>query len=572
MKKRPILIGLFIFFIISQIFASTKTEAWTIACCQFEIVESGLMTTVEKESLEVISKQIPMLMLDSLPLGINRTVHPEEILQRNLYEIRQKQQKQFESIAVITKNRDTLMFTHSGIEFSKKMNEVNNQKSEAEKKLAEYVKEEDELIKKFDDPNLQENTLELISLYKNDSSKLYVPGGKTLSLKEINDSKIRALITGKIYNLHGYIQVETKMTLYPSNQVIVSANEFGSLRETEYIAKTLMNVFLGSMINDDLIHADIFISPEEAGENCSVYIEDAIYHGAVVSASFSAGKHTIRVESPGYEVVFFTFDFASNENKIINIQMNRLQLTESVFVTESIENKFEKKSLKKIEKKAKGEFDNKDEKKNDEQMSSSIYLNTDFLGSTPVVASIKTNNSLGEIENGKGDSGFFVLRNGITYSVKDENSQNNIQAVVKIPQIKENLTDKINKSRKIMYWSYGGLILSVPVYYFFKGMYEQCLVNEGIIDSSVTYNWKVGRDISMYTVIGAGINFLTQLIIYLVNADKVIPKVIEAKIVEKEEDASLFTSDSNENTLKNNETDIELQIENTENESIDINL
>ena len=86
-----------------------------------------------------------------------------------------------------------------------------------------------------------------------------------------------------------------------------------------------------------------------------------------------------------------------------------------------------------------------------------------------------------------------------------------------------------------MYWSYGGLILSLPLYYFAKGNYDLCEENSSIVDASTLQTWKTVSDITMYTAIGTGVNFLVQLILYLVDANKVVPKTVEPKLINENE-------------------------------------
>ena len=43
----------------------------------------------------------------------------------------------------------------------------------------------------------------------------------------------------------------------------------------------------------------------------------------------------------------------------------------------------------------------------------------------------------------------------------------------------------------------------------------------------------------MYTVIGAGVNFAVQFVLYLIDANKVVPKTVEPKIINQNEIESL---------------------------------
>ena len=132
-----------------------------------------------------------------------------------------------------------------------------------------------------------------------------------------------------------------------------------------------------------------------------------------------------------------------------------------------------------------------------------------------------------------------------------------------------------------MYWSYGGLILTLPIYYFSKGTYELCVENSSIVNPSSINTWKKASDISLYTVIGAGVNFAVQFVLYLIDANKVVPKTVEPKIVNQNEIESLNSqieetrkaeedAKTRELELKKLEEEKKLQEEmNNENSSLD---
>lgn len=497
MKKRQILIGLSIIFLFSHIYAAD----WVVASSKFEVEAPSSVSVSEKETLENLASQIPSLILGFIPQGIYRTVHPEEFFERDLYVIRKNKQSQFEALHNARVNRDSLIFSYSNFELDKKMKESENSMKSILEKISDYDAQEKELQEKFQkERKRKKNTIEKIAIYKNDNSKLYESKNGVYSLKDIDSSSIRGLIRGKIIYNNGFLKVECSLTHYPQNELLSTHVEIGAIGESEIIAKSLMNSLLPSIINDQLVNIDILIFPKEAGDRSTIFIEDMVYHGSAISATFTSGKHTIRVESPDYDTCYFSMEYESGKDKIITISMNKKTDSELYFVPTEKE-------------------------KNPE-----IFLNTVAYGPSPLIARVSDKTVLGEAINSKGESSYFILKNGISMEYNSDYDPSQKQmALVHIASPKENLEKRIDKSRKRMYWSYGGLILTVPVYYYFKGMADLVDVSEVMTGTAQTSVFSLGETISSYVLIGAGVNFLTQLIIYLVDANRVIPKVIESE-------------------------------------------
>ena len=73
MKKKLLLFISILFLLnISLLFS----ENWTLGATQFTLKDSALITESEKSGLDIISSQIPSLILDFFPLNIARTVFP----------------------------------------------------------------------------------------------------------------------------------------------------------------------------------------------------------------------------------------------------------------------------------------------------------------------------------------------------------------------------------------------------------------------------------------------------------------------------------------------------------------
>ena len=208
----------------------------------------------------------------------------------------------------------------------------------AVKKIEDSKSSELELIKKFNSDKKKTSKIATVTLYQNDSTKLFeYENSKTKD--KINSSSINGFITGKIIPYGNYVKVESVLTLYPEGKILATAKEVGLISEVEFIANSIMNQFLSSIINENLVETDILIYPQEAGEKAVVFIEDYVLRGKSVSTKFTPGQHSIRVESPGYETIYFSHNYLPGEDKTISINMKKIENLETYF---TIDNKKQK--------------------------------------------------------------------------------------------------------------------------------------------------------------------------------------------------------------------------------------
>ena len=494
-------------------------ENWTLGATKFLVEDSSFTTEAEKSGLNIVSTQLPSLILDAIPINLNRTVYPEEIFQRDLYKIEKDRQSFYSSLTSQIKNRDTLIFSYTGKDLEKKIESSEKNILSYVQKIEESKTSEFQLIKNFYSDKKQRPKICSVVLYQNDSSKLF-DYENSKSKEKVNSVSIHGLITGKIISYGEYMKVESSLTLYPEGKVLVTAKEVGLVSEVEFIANSIMNQFLSSIINENLVQTEILIYPQEAGEKAVVFIEDLVLRGKSVSTKFTPGEHSIRIESPGYETIYFSHNYLPGEDKTISINMKKIENLETYF---TIDNK-----------KQKSQFD----------LSSEVYLNSLFLGNSPISVLINNKTYLGEVvsNSDKKLSSFFVLKNGYNSSNLQNTNVDESEPVslhVELPEAKYDLSKRIDKSRKRMYWSYGGFILSLPIFYFAKGNYEICQENGLIVNDASLQNWKTASDVSMYTLIGTGVNFFVQLVLYLIDANRVVPKTIEPKIIDFEKTTNL---------------------------------
>ena len=148
-------------------------ENWTLGATKFLVEDSSFTTEAEKSGLNIVSTQLPSLILDAIPINLNRTVYPEEIFQRDLYKIEKDRQSFYSSLTSQIKNRDTLIFSYTGKELEKKIESSEKNILSYVQKIEESKTSEFQLIKNFYSDKKQRPKICSVVLYQNDSSKLF---------------------------------------------------------------------------------------------------------------------------------------------------------------------------------------------------------------------------------------------------------------------------------------------------------------------------------------------------------------------------------------------------------------
>ncbi|MGL4985662.1 MAG: hypothetical protein ACRC5H_00805, partial [Treponemataceae bacterium] len=166
--------------------------------------------------------------------------------------------------------------------------------------------------------------------------------------------------------------------------------------------------------------------------------------------------------------------------------------------------------------------------------------------------------------------GEFIDVNGIsTYFLSEiKDSVNNENLSGELVGLNRSVKDQIERSRKVMYGSYSALILSLPLLFTAIGTYES------MWDPAQRQLWSTIRWASAGVSIALGVNFLAQLIVYLVKVNKVLPAEIKlmtpserAENEEKKLQAKLKKPKKEKKASKKSKKE---QSENSETEEIDL--
>ena len=150
-----------------------------------------------------------------------------------------------------------------------------------------------------------------------------------------------------------------------------------------------------------------------------------------------------------------------------------------------------------------------------------MFFETRHFGTTSFTAEIPAKTLIGEALHG----------DARTYFIHEYTDTTEGTRSVIIPVNRVNTEQRIERQRKVLYWSLGLLYCSLPVSMISRGiaMNKMQAYNDGRIEPTQENideinNWVMVSDISRGVSIALGVNFLFQLVRYLIAADQTIPK------------------------------------------------
>lgn len=533
MKKERFLSVLFFSFFLCilsiDIYSQSKTELpkWVIGASPLKNINAEGSEGFSSASVEAASVQIPQLILGKVTEGMERILVESENFQRNQYALLVDRQKLFSELSKLVLKRDSHLFSKgSEDEKQKELEDAELKISEQKEKILENFEEEKELTlelqnnldKEKNKSNTNKNffanlfskdtkeNIEALSIWKNDITKLFtfdeVYDDVKVYEQELQKAVIRdginGLMTGTIKSIGEFISVTMELRQYPGGELYATANDVGVISELDVLADSLSRQLLPSLINTEPVKIDVLILPEEVATQSVLYIGDEVYKGSHSEFIVQPGIRDFRIETPGYKSVNINYNFSGQTKFFVTVHLQEeLNFTLNLSV-------------------------NQEDDVSVGQDDISFNINALPLGKDKSNISVNGKKYFGEIIVGDISTFFIIDSNEI-----DSNASLNIKSP------SEKLSDRIDKSRKRLYRSYGYVLLSLPVYYTFAGMYESRQnASSGGQEEYFT------KDLSTYEILNycgvgllatAGVNMVVQLIRYLIDANKVLPQTYSSK-------------------------------------------
>jgi len=485
MNKKKLLLAIFIFYFVSMavfnvglsclVAQETKGE-WVIAISEFKFENS-------KPIYAPYTKIVPKMFLTYLG-GKGRHIESiSEQKMRTLMKASSKKLKLIREREKLIKDKDNLFFA------------IESQKSKKEKlvKFEKQIKEKEAEIEKAelnikiqDNKFYDEKELKKVVLWK-DGGELYnYDESRDLGFALGKDG-ISAIIRGSIRDASGYLIIKVK---FETGLKGVKTHEFveaGKYAEAEELVRRISSQIYSVIQNTKEIKVFFDVSPKDA----KVYIDGNIVSDFSHPILLHEGEYT--VEASAEEHVSSTKVVLLKDKKYYKLRVN-LKRENHALLAFNI----------------KGEPD--------------LFFKTRYYGTSPVQLKLPYQTTVVEFEDGKAH----------TYVLLDKEK-------IPISEFPQNMAFKLNqkqtktlveRQRKVMYWSLAAFYAILPAYLIVDSVYNDKKLSfaEGRLEQT-SKNAQNIKDLGIASVsmqslaIVAGINYFIQLVIYLVFADRAIPRV-----------------------------------------------
>ena len=554
-KKTAIFFSLLFF---GLFFVSAETGNWTLAAEPF--LFSG--RNPDGSSVQAIQKAIPSLILEQIAENLTRMPRSLEKLDRTLYGLKTERAALFLQLSAEVQKRDALVLgKYSSYQLKSKLKDSDRKIKEIRDKIAgnlksaadEETKREAEilrdnersrhieegkivendsssenffrrLIKDFSPGGTyEEPVIENIVLYKNDPNQLFSAPEDAASFdrKSFEFSSActkegsRGLISGTVTAYGSYISVGVTIYQYPGGRIIGNASDVGSMDELRSLCARLSGQITPKISDSMPIELKLNVSPAEALENLVVTVDDVVYTDKPELLVVSSGVHFLQFSSKGYDTEATSFNFAGNKEFLISVDMKKKSAGSlKIAFTKPVEGDLF----------ALGEFRGKIDAEN---RFSSISVNN-----RPVL-------------------GHFVSTNGFPSDFIVDRALLEEDAVLSVKPTDFDKGKYIDNRRIWMYRAYSSLIISLMPTFYVLGNYK---------NGSTGYSFLSGADEKAFLTasryitagisIGCGAWFMTELVRYLMAANKTLPseaKKLDSKkktLIENEESAAKIKSAS----------------------------
>ncbi len=468
--------GLFCFFLCTQIsYLTAEDSSWVLAAEKFDV------SAVPAEYADLASA-IPSAILKKFAASATRTLRDDELKARSLVSLELERAQAVAKRADLVTARDKIIFSAA----SARTRRANQRK--ADRKIAaqdETIAKIDEKITKAKAAGSVPETGLAVTLWKN--GETLFTRSKDVSLrKTLADSGISALITGRAEDLEGYLSVSFRIETGLPGIPIATMTETGKYDDVESLMRTLSDRAWPEISRRSPVTVALRVLPEGA----SVFIDYKRVEDPSGPLTLPSGTHTVAVSADGYGSVSRSYDFNDARSYSVSVTLEKTDTVSVAFDTGNVP--------------------------------LSVYIDTQYIGETPLTASIPLSPALGVAIDGNEVKTFFAINPSIGRSEQNQ--------TFVIPVNREMTKERIEKRRKIFYYSLAGLYCSLPISLLTYGIAldKYTAYNDGKLDQSQqtldeVNGWTRASLITQGISIGLGVNVAIQLFRYILAANQAVP-------------------------------------------------
>ncbi|MBQ0039158.1 MAG: hypothetical protein KBS64_01865 [Treponema sp.] len=528
LNKRSILLFFSAFLFISFVFPGD----WVLAAKKFDFVQNKKRDLYEQE----FSSLVPQMVLEQISEGLIRSTSEKEMMDRTLDTYLVERQSLFLNLAKENKVRDGLVLSNpTEKKFKKALAAQQKKIQEVEEKIDENLEKtrqireeyqnslvnEEKKNKTESDFNIFFNPLtnlfvkktekllpdaedEKVTLYKKDSSALYVPsenyknnGPDSRAFeKEMVSAKINGFLDGTLTLYGDYFSVTCTLWLYPGRQVLGSITEVGKIRDCGTVASNIASYMAPLLANHMPVDIIFEVTPEEIVDKSSVTVDGIYYEKIPEKLVLDSGKHSIKVECKDYYSRMITYEFTGADKFVIQADMIKQENSElSVAILKPIKGTVY----------ADGKFSG-------DILDGNIYGNFSADGS-PVIGQF-----IAMDKDKKGNKQSFF------YYVPEHLQQNG--TVLAVNGTARDHESYVDKRRIWTYRAYTLLVLSMPFTLYSTGKYNSAVRaynSKSFNDLDEVYRLQDRKNICLGITAACTGLFVIELVRYLIAANSVLP-------------------------------------------------
>ncbi|WP_024470411.1 PEGA domain-containing protein [Treponema pedis] len=474
--------------------AGAEKDEWVIAVSEFE-------TESVAQSYQNYKTIIPEMFLIYLDTGAKRLVPFEEKKMRAVTSASNKRLSLIKERAKLISERDSLFLSAEDVKIKEKK----------EKKLnGEIEKKEKEIFYSRADIAIQENkffqkdSVKNVVLWKQGQA-LYKLSGNAVSSETLAKENISALIYGTVKDISGYMVIKVKLDTGLIGMPVHEFSDAGRYEDVEQIVQALAYQIYTVIQNAKEIKVFFDVTPKEA----KLYIDNKAVTDFSKPIALHAGKYTVSASAENYAEASKEIIIENQEAYTLKINLQKDGQTKIGF--------------------------------NLAEKTPHVFFKTQYSATVPGIITIPRVKTILEFNNGGVHTfGLFDPEKTGRNNLNRDLSPEYVQSMI-VDLNKKNTKDSIELHRKILYWSLAAFYVSLPVTMILKSRLDDKIQSfkEGkfpLTQDKVNEINKFGyiQQGFQWVTVALGVNYFIQLIIYLVKADRALPRQIKPDIVTPE--------------------------------------
>lgn len=468
----------FLLFAVQVFTEEKKEEHWSIAVSEFEFKNPP-------PSYEMYRRIIPQMFLTYLNANAKRLEPLEEKKARALAEAASKKLKLIKERAKLIGDKDFIFLSiETDKSKTKKIKSLEKQIKQKEKEIAAAAID----VKITEEKFYPREKAKTVSLWRDGETLYKLPETSNIA-EALKREKISALISGEVINSSGYLIIKARLDTGLKGVKAYDFTEGGRYEDAESMVKSITAQIYTIIQNTKEIQVYFDINPE----NVKLYIDGEKIQDFSKPLPLYQGKYYVEAFADNYVSASKQIELTDKKRYKIKINLQKENTNLLAFNIQGEPN---------------------------------LFFRTKYYGKPPVQLKLPYESTILEFENGKAHTYVLFDKRKIPHS---EFAQN---MIVKLNQ--KETKQLIEKQRKVMYWSLAAFYVVLPTYLILDGIYKdkKAAFDSGRIpqnEKNYTHinNMGIGSSVMQGIAITAGINYFIQLIVYLVYADRSIPRTIK---------------------------------------------